>query len=230
MRLPLNWRRRLRFFTLERIVLPVAIRPLRLLVRSWRIDPPQGSEAQAAAASPRLIIATWHGMLLHLLAYTPIVVQHGRRPVVLVSPSLDGRLLAATLAYFGIDHVFGTSNARAVSGVRQLIARVAAGDVGIIAADGPRGPRGVAKPGILEIAGMAGARLLIVTTSTRHGVRLRSWDRGSLPLPFARLHLKISMFEPLPGLSSEEQLRAMQSEMTAMAQSIQSPVSCQRPM
>jgi lysophospholipid acyltransferase (LPLAT)-like uncharacterized protein len=228
LKLPVNWRRRLRFFTLEKILLPVAIRPFRLLVRSWRVDGPDGPEEQAAKAAPRLIIVTWHGMLPHLLRYAPFVLERGRRPVVLVSPSLDGRLLAATLAYFGIDHVFGTSNARAVSGARRLIARVAAGDVGVIAADGPRGPCGIAKPGVLEMAAMADARLLIVTTSTRHGMKLGSWDRSSLPLPFARLHMKMSMFEPPPGAAFEDQLRALQAQMTDMAQAIDSPVSQQQ--
>jgi lysophospholipid acyltransferase (LPLAT)-like uncharacterized protein len=161
-------------------------------------------------------------MLLHLLAYTPIVFKHGRRPVVLVSPSLDGRLLAATLAYFGIDHVFGTSNARGVSGARQFIARIAAGDVGIIAADGPRGPRGVAKPGVLEIAALADAHMVLVQTRARHGLTLPSWDRSHLPPPFAAIRLKARQFAPPPDSTIEAQQSALQAQMAAIALALES--------
>jgi lysophospholipid acyltransferase (LPLAT)-like uncharacterized protein len=220
--LPANWRRRLRFFTLEKIALPVLIRPLRVLVRSWRAAGPGAVDLREAAAAPRLILATWHGMLLHLLAYAPIVFKHGRRPVVLVSPSLDGRLLATTLAYFGIDHVFGTSNSRGVSGARRFIARIAAGDVGIIAADGPRGPCGVAKPGVLEIAALADAQITLVLTAARPGVRLRSWDRSQLPAPFAAIRLEARKFVPPPDSTIQAQLAVLQSELSALAAAVDS--------
>jgi lysophospholipid acyltransferase (LPLAT)-like uncharacterized protein len=223
-KLPANWDRRLRFFGLEKVVLPVTIPLLKLLVRSWR---PRGGDApdvRAALAAPRVIVATWHGMFLHWLAYAPLVLKRGRRLVVLVSPSLDGRLLAAALAHFGIDHVFGTSNARGVSGAREFIARIATGDMGIIAADGPRGPCCVAKPGLLEIAALADAQIFVASTSARHGLTLPSWDRSHLPPPFAVLDVAARPFKPRAESSLDLQLEAMQSALLGLSRSIASPV------
>ncbi len=223
-KLPVNLGRRLRFFALEKVVLPLSIRPLRLLVRTWR---PHGSEdpnVLAALAAPRVVVATCHGMFLHLLAYVPIVSKQGRRLIVLVSPSLDGRLLAAALAHFGIDHVFGTSNARGVSGAREFIARIASGDIGVIAADGPRGPCCVAKPGLLEIAALADAQIFLGLTSARHGLTLPSWDRSHLPPPFAAVNLSARPFVPQATLALDRQLEAMQFELLALARSIASPI------
>ncbi len=188
---PANWGRRLRFLALEKAVLPLGIGPLRMLVRSWRARGAGDAIVLAALDEPRLVVATWHGMLLHLLAFEPAVRRRGRRLVALVSPSLDGRLLAAALAHFGIDHVFGTSRSRGVSGAREFIARIASGDIGIIAADGPRGPCCVAKPGVLEIAALAGARIFLASTAARRGVTLPSWDRSHLPAPFAAVDLNV---------------------------------------
>ena len=98
---PVNWGRRLRFLALEKIALPAAIVPLRLLVRTWRAQGYDDPNFLAAMAAPRVLVATYHGMFLHLLAYAHIPPRHGRRLVVLISPSLDGRLLAATLTHFG---------------------------------------------------------------------------------------------------------------------------------
>ncbi len=161
MRLPVNWARRLRFAALEKVALPIGILPLRALVRTWRTRGAGDPNFLALMAAPRAVVATYHGMFLHLLAYARITPRYRRRLVVLVSPSLDGRLLAATLAHFGIGHVLGTSQARGVSGAREFIARIAAGDIGVIAADGPRGPCCVAKPGLLEIAALADAQVFL---------------------------------------------------------------------
>jgi lysophospholipid acyltransferase (LPLAT)-like uncharacterized protein len=223
-KLPANWRRRLRFFALEKMILPAGSVPLRVLVRSWRARGGDDPNVPAVLAAPRVIVATWHGMFMHLLAYVPLVFARGRRVIVLVSPSLDGRLLAAALARFGIDHVFGTTNARGVSGAREFIARIAAGDVGVIAADGPRGPCCVAKPGLLEIAALADAQVFLVLTSARHGLTLPSWDRSHLPPPFAALSLTVRPFVPPPASDLDGQLEAMQSGMIELARSISSPV------
>jgi lysophospholipid acyltransferase (LPLAT)-like uncharacterized protein len=223
-RLPANRGRRARFFALEKVVLPVAIHPLKMLVRSWRPRGAEHPDVAAALAAPRLLVATWHGMFLHLLAYAPLVQSRGRRLVVLVSPSLDGRLLAAALAHFGIEHVFGSSNARGVSGAREFIARIGSGDVGIIAADGPRGPCCVAKPGLLEIAALADAQVFLASTAARRGITLPAWDRSHLPPPFAALELAARPFVPAAEASLDLQLAAMQSQLLALTRSMASPV------
>jgi lysophospholipid acyltransferase (LPLAT)-like uncharacterized protein len=224
MKLPVNWGRRLRFFALEKIALPAGIMPLRMLVRTWRARGSDDPYFVAAMAAPRVVVATYHGMFLHLLAYAHVPPRYGRRLVVLVSPSLDGRLLAATLTHFGIDHVFGTSSARGVRGAREFIARIASGDVGIIAADGPGGPCCAAKPGLLEIAGLADAQIFLAMTSARHGLTLPTWDRSHLPVPFARVEIKGLSFVPQAAASLNDQLAAMQSDLLTLARSIASPV------
>jgi len=224
MTLPVNWVRRLRFAALEKVALPIGILPLRALVRTWQTRGSDDPNFLAVMAAPRVVVATYHGMFLHLLAYARIPPRYRRRLVVLVSPSLDGRLLAATLAHFGISHVFGTSNSRGIGGAREFIARIAAGDIGIIAADGPSGPCCVAKPGLLEIAALAGAQVFLALTSARHGLTLPSWDRSHLPIPFAALDIRVSPFIPEATAGLERQLAAIQSEMLALAQALASPV------
>jgi lysophospholipid acyltransferase (LPLAT)-like uncharacterized protein len=219
-----NWARRARFTALERIALPVGIVPLRGLVRSWRARGADDPNFLAVMAAQRAVVATYHGMFLHLLAYAPIAHQHSRRLVVLISPSLDGRLLAATLAHFGISHVFGTTHSRGIGGAREFIARIAAGDLGIVAADGPAGPCCVAKPGLLEIAALANAQVFVAVTAARRGLTLPSWDRSHLPVPFAALDIRVRPFVPEPSAALEAQLAAMQSGMLTLSRAINSPI------
>jgi lysophospholipid acyltransferase (LPLAT)-like uncharacterized protein len=54
-------------------------------------------------------------------------------------------------------------------------------------ADGPRGPAGVAKPGVVALARLSGRAIHPLALSATPSFRFRSWDRSLLPLPFARV-------------------------------------------
>lgn len=179
--------RRLRFFVLERLLLPLAIVPFKLLVWSWRKVPPEPSSRLAVTREPRVVLVTYHGMFLQLVAFAKDLQADGRKLVVMLSPSLDGRLLAAFLSYFGIDHVRASTSRRAAAGSLELIRRIRAGEIAIIAIDGPRGPCCIANPGFRRIAHAADARVALGITSAPRGIAFGSWDRSHLPLPFARV-------------------------------------------
>lgn len=188
--------RRLRFFLLEKIVLPLATIPLRWLIWTWRKRGPSEKTMDEIASVPRVILVTCHGMFLHGLAFSQLWAPHGRRVVVMLSPSLDGKLLAATLERFGLDHVGATSDSHGVAGTLEFIRRVEAGDVGLIAVDGPRGPRGAVKPGVLRIAAATGAQLVVASTAASCGITFGSWDGAHLAAPFARVELSYRLLPP----------------------------------
>jgi lysophospholipid acyltransferase (LPLAT)-like uncharacterized protein len=56
-----------------------------------------------------------------------------------------------------------------------------------ITPDGPRGPAGVVKPGLVYLASRAGVPVLPVAAACARAWRLHSWDRFTIPLPFARV-------------------------------------------
>jgi lysophospholipid acyltransferase (LPLAT)-like uncharacterized protein len=204
--------------------LPAGILPLRTLAGTWRAPGSEDPNILALMQAPRAVVATYHGMFLHLLANAHLPLKHARRPVVLVSPSLDGRLLAAALAHFGIDHVFGAGNSRALGGAREFIGRIKSGDLGVVAADGPSGPCCAAKPGVLEIAALADAQIFLTVTSARYGFTFPSWDRSHLPIPFGRVEIRVQPFTPDTAASLDDRVAAMQSGLLTLARSIASPV------
>jgi len=180
----------------ERVLLLLGMPLLRLLMRTWRRRGPEDTVLREMLQAPRVVLATFHGMLLQLAAFRSLPAAAGRRVVVMLSPSLDGRLLAAALAALDIDHVFATTGSRGVAGAREFVRRVEDGDIGVVAVDGPRGPRCVAKRGFLQLAAAARAHLALTTTSSRRGVSFRSWDRAHLPLPFARVEVTLHLLPP----------------------------------
>lgn len=188
---------------------------VRALVRTWRVHGADPVELQRTLDAPRVILVTFHGMLLQTLRFRHVVVAPGRKPFVMLSPSLDGHLLGAALQHFDTDHVFGTVGSRGTAGAREFIRRVQAGDVGIIAADGPRGPAGVPKDGFLRLATAAHAHVSFVTMSVRRGITFNSWDRARLPLPFATVEFSVRVLPPPEESDYEAFLAAAQHAFAA---------------
>lgn len=57
----------------------------------------------------------------------------------------------------------------------------------VLAVDGPQGPRGVCKPGIVRVVQKAGVPLFPVgVAGSARFVFKKSWNRSYLPLPFSR--------------------------------------------
>jgi len=199
--------RRVRFWILEKLILPVATLPLRLLVRTWRMQALPAATVERIGHLPRVIVAVQHGHLPASMAWANLWAPYGRRWLGLLTPSLDGRLLAAALKRFGVDSVALPSRTRGVAGAQEFIRCIEAGAIGVIAVDGPRGPRGVVKDGVARTAAAAHAAIIVASTAARPAITLRSWDRACLPLPFARVKAHLHV---LPPRSSDEAYTAQE--------------------
>lgn len=206
--------RRLRFSLLERIVLPLAIWPLRAWLWSWRTSGPDPSLIADVATRQRVIFTIFHATLFEGLVYNALWRSHGRRWVVLTTPSLDGQLAAAMLGRIGFGFAPLVRRARGVA-AREFIARVEAGDIGVIPVDGPRGPRGVVKPGVAGTIAAARADVVVAGFSASRGIRFNSWDRTCLPAPFARVHMCCHLLAP-PADGAAHDRRAIQAAMEAV--------------
>lgn len=111
----------------------------------------------------------------------------------MISLSQDGEFIAKAVALQGFPAVRGSSankdkaeaakgGSRALrDGLRQLKIGALA-----ITPDGPRGPACVMAEGMPLMARMSGAPVLFIGVSCNPAIRLNSWDRAVLPLPFSR--------------------------------------------
>lgn len=172
---------------------------LRLLALTWRVRV-RGREAlDAALLRGPVVYAFLHGELLALTAL------HADQGVVgLVSRSRDGERLSSALSSLGYRVVRGSSSRGAVAGARAGDRALGEGSSLALAVDGPRGPRGVPKPGVARMALERGLPVACTRARTRHALRLSSWDRFEIPLPFARIELDYTL---LPAEGSSEELR-----------------------
>ncbi|MCU0690746.1 MAG: DUF374 domain-containing protein [Polyangiaceae bacterium] len=139
------------------------------------------------------VYALWHGQMMPLLAH-----RFRRRTVALVSLSTDGEVLAGALRVFGVGVERGSSSRGGRDGLRAVVHRLRWGCDAAFAVDGPRGPRGVAKPGCLAAAHDAQAVVVPFAACAPSAWRLsRAWDGFEIPVPFSRIVVVLG--QPLPA-------------------------------
>jgi hypothetical protein len=56
--------------------------------------------------------------------------------------------------------------------------------------DGPRGPAGIVKPGVVMLAYTADAAIVPLHVSANRAWIMNSWDRFLIPKPFARVRIE----------------------------------------
>lgn len=176
------------------------VTPLALFFRLWlatlRVRTAPGASEAEREAGGSAVIVLWHDRLF----FAPVVSQrHLSRPVcALVSASKDGGWLTAFYNLMGIRCARGSSSSRGAEALMSLARAMRGGCHAGITPDGPKGPRRKVKPGVLALARVAKARVLILGIRYHACWRLRSWDRFALPVPFSRVDLSLELAEGLP--------------------------------
>lgn len=129
------------------------------------------------------IIVFWHGDDLCLLPTQPWLHAN-----ILVSQSRDGSMLSRAFKALGHQACRGSSSKGGAEGLIALKKGLEAGVNAAFAADGPRGPREVAKPGPVYLAAKTGRPIYpLGVAAERAHVFKKSWNKTYLPLPGSRL-------------------------------------------
>lgn len=151
------------------------------LTTRWRTV--NGAVAASAWAGERpVIVAFWHNRLAMMPACWP-----SRAPFhMLISAHPDGRLIAHTVAHFGISTISGSSTRGGGEALRSLARALMSGASVGVTPDGPRGPRMTVGDGIMVLARLAGVPILPAAIAVSHRLLLNTWDRLIIPLPFGR--------------------------------------------
>ncbi len=150
---------------------------LRLLHRTWHIER-QGVER--FFLSP-VIVAFWHG---DLLVGASEALWSGRQDfATLTSRSRDGEIAAALARRVRVTPLRGGTSRGQVEALRSMERWLAQNGSLVIAVDGPRGPRGVVKSGIVLLASRSGVPIVPAAAIAPPDKiwRFRSWDRMWVP-------------------------------------------------
>jgi len=132
-----------------------------------------------------VILAFRHGDQLALLPY-----PRPRPTAAVVSRSEDGALQAQVLTRLGLHVIRGSTSRGGAEALASSLRWLQKGGDLALAVDGPRGPSGRAKPGVIWLSERARAPIVAVSCSLSASCRLeRSWDRFQIPLPLSLVQI-----------------------------------------
>ncbi|HEV8629545.1 MAG TPA: DUF374 domain-containing protein, partial [Thermoanaerobaculia bacterium] len=136
---------------------------------------------------------------------------------VLISRSRDGTLGTEVARLLQAKVVRGSTSRGGGPALRQLVRVLGGGSTVLVIPDGPRGPAGECKPGVVALGELSAAPVLPLALGADRCWRLRSWDRMIIPKPFARLRVVVGEERVLPrGVDEqarEQQRRELQAEL-----------------
>lgn len=160
---------------------------IRLSLKTWRFRwRDSGTYPETKGA---VIFCVWHNRLLATLASYDDFIQ-SRWPdkgmAAMISASRDGAVLADIVERFGIQPIRGSTSRRGPQALLEATTWMERDYSIVITPDGPRGPVYNIQEGIIHLAQVTGRPIIPTSNFTSWKIRLRSWDRFQIPLPFAR--------------------------------------------
>jgi lysophospholipid acyltransferase (LPLAT)-like uncharacterized protein len=156
---------------------PIGAAVIRGLGRSMRLDSKGHEQVDELYCQGRhIILAFWHAQQLMVQAG-----YRGTRGNVLISQHQDGEIIARIIARFGHGVVRGSSTRGGALALRELIRIGRSGADLVVTPDGPKGPRQVAKLGVVQLAKATGLPIvpLAFSCSKKNSSRagIGSWSR-----------------------------------------------------
>ncbi len=200
---PLKWHQRLAASLIYGLIRLVAA----TLRYRWA-EPPEISPPETRP----FVYCIWHNRLpLCLVMYRHYLrrMKQPMRVAAIVSASKDGGVVARILEHFGVQPVRGSTSRRGPQALLELTTWAERGYDLAITPDGPRGPCYVLQPGAISLAQITGRSILPVSYHLSWKIRLKSWDRFQIPLPFGRITMRFGDPIPIPRDASESEREAL---------------------
>jgi hypothetical protein len=176
-------------FAIRYGLIPLAYWILRLYFATVRVRS-VGEESFRAhlKGGGRAIVALWHQRILVVFGHVRCFGEWS--PSVMVSQSRDGEMIADIYRRLNVRPVRGSSSRGGRKALAAMVADLAEHPLAGHILDGPQGPRGVIKAGLVSMAQLSGAPVFPVYASVNRAWVLASWDRFLIPKPFSTVTIR----------------------------------------
>jgi lysophospholipid acyltransferase (LPLAT)-like uncharacterized protein len=170
----------------------------------------QDSIMQHLHQGGKAIGAIWHQRIFLVLTYARRFGEFA--PAVMISQSRDGDMIA---------DVARLLNFRPVRGSSTRGTDLAEHSCAVHAVDGPRGPRGTIKAGLISMAQISGIPIVPIAISVSRAWVLNSWDRFLIPKPFSTVFVRWGTPIPVPASLDNAAFEALRGEVEAKLRQVQ---------
>jgi lysophospholipid acyltransferase (LPLAT)-like uncharacterized protein len=161
-----------------------------------------------------LIIVFWHNrlMMIPYVALRAKKLNSAYNFLILASRNKDGKFVRKVMSKFKLATIAGSSAKKRQKNkgidlvtFRKLFKSLKAGTSLALTPDGPRGPNQKINGELIEISKISGVPILPISYSTSCYIKLNSWDKFFIPLPFSTICYSFGkVFEVSRSASKEE--------------------------
>lgn len=139
-------------------------------------------------AGGTVLLCTWHQQFFS--AIRPFQKYQIYNPCIMISQSHDGDIVAGIAERSGWAPVRGSSSKDGKIALKQMITHLKEFRLAAHLLDGPRGPLGVVKAGIIRLAHATDGVIVPFYVSADKAWHFNSWDRFLLPKPFSKVLIR----------------------------------------
>ena len=126
------------------------------------------------------IVCFWHNRLL----MTVFCWKWSEEFKMLISGHSDGKIISKAVSYFGIQTITGSSRKNNLSSLKEILKQIDNGSIIGITPDGPRGPSGKVKDGLMSLLKKTKVPVLPLSYSAKFKFTLQTWDKFIFVTPF----------------------------------------------
>jgi lysophospholipid acyltransferase (LPLAT)-like uncharacterized protein len=176
-------------FLMARLFLFLLYRMIRLYSLTFRLTVENEREwLDHLAGGGRVLICTWHQQFFPAIRHFKNYEAY--QPALMISRSRDGDFIAGVARRSGWFPVRGSSSREGGKALAEMVERLKMTRLAGHVVDGPRGPAGRVKTGLVRLALAADAVIVPFYVSADRAWTMNSWDRFMIPKPFARVRLR----------------------------------------
>jgi lysophospholipid acyltransferase (LPLAT)-like uncharacterized protein len=162
-------------------------------------------------AGKPVVICCWHQQFFSAIRHFKTYSTYN--PPLMISRSRDGELIAGIATRTGWDIVRGSSSKGGRSALETMTEKLKEKKIAAHIVDGPRGPAGVVKAGVIRLAQLGDAVIVPFYTSADRAWYFRSWDRFMIPKPFARVRIRFGNVFPVPQTDTAEAFEQLRRDL-----------------
>jgi hypothetical protein len=157
-----------------------------------------------------ILLCAWHQQFFSVIRYFKTYSTFN--PGIMISQSRDGDLISGVARRTGWHTPRGSSSRGGKKAMTAMIEHLITYRLGVHILDGPRGPIGKVKAGVIKMAQATDALVVPFYIRAEHAWMFNSWDRFLLPKPFSKVFLTFGdalHFSPdstLKGFEEQRQL------------------------
>lgn len=133
----------------------------------------------------KVLLCVWHQQFF--AAIRPFRKYGSFNPSLMISRSRDGEIVAGVAQRSGWQVVRGSSSRGGKEALRGMIEHLKQSCLAAHIVDGPRGPAGKVKDGVIQLALASDAVIVPFYTHADRAWYFKSWDKFFLPKPFSKV-------------------------------------------